>query len=260
MKRMLRCLAPAVLLGAGACATPQDVQSVRTDIAALRTERTRADSSNRVELGRVIKALGIVNDSMAVIGGRLAKYQGDVRGELFSMGQQLITIQELTGQSQRRLQELRSSLDQRAQEVGVPVAAIPGDSAASARPSTPGPNQLFQISLDQLRRGSFGTARIGFETLLRQYPKSDVAPDAQYYIGESYLAEGNAAASDSAFAQVVATYPQSARASTALFKRATAMEAHGNPAGARAIYQQIIQKYPRSDEAGPAAERLRTIK
>lgn len=260
MKRLMVWLTPVVLLATGACATAADVKLLRTDIAELRTERTHADSVHRAELSRVISALGLVNDSMAVVGGRLARYQGDVRGELYAMGQQLIQIQELTGQSQRRLQEMRASLDQRAQEVGVAVSAAPGDTAAATRAEAPGPNQLFQLSLDQLRRGSAGTARAGFEALLHQHPKSDVAPDAQYYIGEAYAAEGNAAASDSAFMLVVATYPQSPRAPTALYKHALFLETSGNVAGARTVLQQVVQRYPRSDAAGLAADRLRTLK
>ena len=55
--------------------------------------------------------MSLVNDSMQSLSTRLTRVQGDVRGDLYGIGQQLIAIQELTGQSQQRLQELRSSLD-----------------------------------------------------------------------------------------------------------------------------------------------------
>ncbi|MFN2400356.1 MAG: hypothetical protein ABR543_17215, partial [Gemmatimonadaceae bacterium] len=173
---------------------------LQSDFMAMRAERARADSANQARLSDVITALGVVNDSLGQLSSRLTKFQGDVRGDLYSMGQQLIQVQELTGQSQRRLQELRASLDQRNQDLALQQAVTKGDTAAEARAATPGPNQLFQLSLDQLRRGSAGAARAGFEDLLRQHPTADVAGDAQFYIGESYRAEGNMAAADSAYA------------------------------------------------------------
>jgi tol-pal system protein YbgF len=132
--------------------------------------------------------------------------------------------------------------------------------AAPAGPAGPGPNQLFQLALDQLRRGSAVAARSGFQDLLRQYPNSDVAPEAQFYIAQSFETEGSIAAADSAYALVVSRYPQSARAPSALYKRALALQAQGKVQGARAALDQVIRQYPRSDEAVLARDRLRTLK
>ena len=262
MIRLRSALAPVAFLATGACfATHQDVQVLQDDILQMRTEAAHADSVRSRQLTDVIASLGRVRDSLKVVNSRLAKFQGDVRGDLYSMGQQLIQVQELTGQSQQRLQELRASLEQRNQAMGAqsPQSA-PGDTSATSQAALPGPNQLFQLSLDQLRRGSAGAARTGFEELLKQYPTSDVAPDAQFYVGEAYSAEGDTTAADSAYAAVVAKYPNSPRAPTALYKRALAMEAGGNLTGARAALNQIVRKYPRSDEAGLARDLLKTIK
>ena len=182
------------------------------------------------------------------------------------MNQQLLQIQELTGQSQRRLQELRSSLEARQQDapagaVPVPPAGTRRDSAAVPAPTAgaPGPNQLFQSSLDQLRRGSPASARRGFEELLRLYPTSDVAADAQFYLAESWAAEGNTAAADTAYATVVTKHAQSPRAPTALYKRALLLQQRGNIALARTALNDLIRLYPRSDEAQLARDRLRTM-
>ena len=158
--------------------------------------------------------------------GPIEALRARVVGFLEQHGQiEPIHYKELTGQSQRRLQELRSSLEQRNQEmetaVPPPAGTAPGapgtttGTAAPPAPAGPGPNQLFQLSLDQLRRGSVGTARAGFQELLRQYPTADIAPDAQFYLAEALNAEGNTAAADTAYATVVARWPESPRAPTA---------------------------------------------
>ena len=139
------------------------------------------------------------------------------------------------------------------------AAAAPRDTSHAATPTTapPGPNQLFQLALDQLRRGSAGAARTAFQQLLQQYPTADVAPDAEYFLGEAYALEKNGAAADSAYMTAFTKYPQAPRAPSALYKHALYLESTGKAAAARAAFQQLVQKYPRSDEAALASDHLR---
>jgi tol-pal system protein YbgF len=95
---------------------------------------------------------------------------------------------------------------------------------------------------------------------LRAHPTADVAPDAQFYLGEALAAEGNSNAADSAYATVVSRWPESPRAPTALYKRAVALESRGNLTAARAALNLLVQRYPRSDEAALARDRLRTMR
>jgi tol-pal system protein YbgF len=223
----------------------------------------------------VITVLGAVSDSMTALASRTSRYQAGFAQDMYAMQQQLVTIQELTGQSQRRLQELRASMEQRAQELGTQAPATGAAGAAGAAPAAgsapaatgpavpaagPGPNQLFQLALDQLRRGSTGSARSAFQDLLRQYPQSDVAGDAQFYIAESYATEGKAAEADSVYALVVANHGTSSRAATALYKRGVAAEAARRPADARAFYEGVVRQFPRSDEAALARDRLAALR
>ena len=206
MIRGVRCLLPVVLLATGACfATREDVQALHADVQSLRAQNARSDSASQAALDRVVQSLTVVHDSLGMLSTRVVKMQGDVRGDLYNVGQQLLQIQELTGQSQQRVQELRASLEQKQSDIqsstqpaatpsgGAPTTGAPPPSAAGAPPAgatggggaTPGPNQLFQISLEQLRRGSPGASRTGLQTLLQQYPTSDLVPDAQFYLREA---------------------------------------------------------------------------
>ena len=279
MNALVRRLVPVALMATGACfATQSDVRVLQTDVQTLRAERHRQDSALMQRFDELMASLRTTNDTVRALSDRLTRLQGDVRGDLFQMNQQLLQIQELSGQSQRRLQELRSSLEARQQEVAPPTTVtpspVPRDSATRGAPAaqapavappsgapagSPGPNQLFQSSLDQLRRGSPGSARRGFEELLRLYPTSDVAGEAQFYIGEALAAEGNLSAADTAYGTVVARYSESARAPTALYKRALLLQQRGNIAMARTALNDLVRRYPRSDEAQLARERLRTL-
>ena len=251
----LRALAPALALVTSAClASKQDVTLLQADIRASRADMARADSARRLQIDQVLVQVLRSNDSVRTLSARLAKLQADVANDHYEMGRQILQIQELSGQSTRRLQELRSSLEDRNQTA---VAPAPGDTSRSA--AAPGQGQLFQSSLDQLRRGSVGVARSGFEELLRTYPNSDDAPEALVYIAETYAAERNQVAADSVYGLVVQRYPKSPKAATALYKRALVLKSAGQNAAARASLERIVREYPRSDEASLAREQLRTL-
>jgi tol-pal system protein YbgF len=267
MKGRHLALVPVVVLTTGACfATREDVRALDLNLRETRAERLRSDSLLNQQLQQMVTAVATMNDSVAVLSNRLTSWQGSVRGELFEIAQQLVTIQELSGQSQRRLQEVRASLEQRLNVTPPPAAtdssvAAPGATAAAApaTPVEPGPNTLFQLALDQLRRGSAGTARLAFQELLTKHPTSDVADDAQFYLAEAYAADNQPAAADSIYGVVVIVYPESPRAPTALFKRALARVSANDTEAAKTMFTELIAKYPRSDEAALARERLRTI-
>lgn len=252
-------IAPAVLVTAGGCfATRSDIEVLQQDLAVMRAESARSDSLRRGQLDSLARIIIQVNDSVRMVSARVTRMSGDVRGDLYSLGQQLLSIQELTGQSQRRLQEMRATLEARQATAGnVPVG--PGDTATRGA-TTPGPNQLFQLAQDQLRRGSTRAARMGFNDLLTQYPTADIAGEAQYYLGETFRMEGNPGAADSVYLIVLSKYPQSPRAPTALYKHAQHLEATNKATEARAAYQRLVREYPRSDEAVLAQERLRGIR
>jgi tol-pal system protein YbgF len=246
---------PAAVL-TGCVATQSDIRVLQGDLSLIRAENAAADSARRVQLDRVLASVHAANDSVVALSNRMTKFRSDVTTSMQSIDEQLLAIQELTGQSQRRLQEMRASLEER--QATMPPAGTPAP-AGGSQPSAsePGPNQLFQIAREQMMQGSNGAARQAFEDLLQKYPKADVAGQAQYYIAETYAAEGNSGAADSVYAQVVSKYAGSPSAATALYKRAQLAQGNGKSDEAQAMYKQLIKKYPRSDEAALAKDILK---
>ena len=268
MRRAFRLvLIPAAVLTAGACfATRADVRTLQGDIAVLRAEAARADSVHRELLRQQARRINSVADSLQTLNLFLARWSGDITLSLHNIGQQLITVQELTGQSQRRLQEMRAEFEAQAAAAAAATPVVPpvtgvttGAPVAGQQPQ-PGPNQLYSLAFQQLTRGANNAARSGFIDFLAQYPNNELAPDAQYYIAQAFDQDGKKAEADSAYAVVVAKYPKSDRAPVALFKRAGAMVEAGKKDKARALYLQIIDKYPASPEAETAKDRLKTLK
>jgi tol-pal system protein YbgF len=284
MGRRVWRLTPLVALFAtsGCFATRGDVRLVQADLATLRTEVTRGDREQQEALTRTFQLLQVAADSLARLGARTVSLQGDVRGEMRNVREQLLQVRTLLGESQATIARLRAELEART----VPVTPAPAGTVPVATPSPagsgstgatkpgmtgqrpdsvaampdPGPSQLFMTGRDQLLRGSTSTARATFQELIAKYPTHDYAPDAQYWIAESLAKEKNLAAADAAYAAVVQTYPNSELASRALYKRGLLAIEQGNTAQGKALLQQVIARYPRSDSAALAEETLKTLR
>lgn len=257
------------LLGLGlltGCALRGDVRKVELQVEALRSELTHADSARRVERDSLARVLASLQATLAAEQNALVQIRGDIRTDLQAVQQQLGALQELTGQSQQRLSELRSRLAA-PPPVSPPVstdttsAAVP--STAPVSPATPGagspgPDQMYDLTMQQYRRGSFTTARLGFREFLRLYPNDDRAADALYYVGESFAPENPDSAS-AVYQDVVKRFPNSPRAPSALYKLGLLAEQRGDKAGARTYFARVLAGYPRSDEANLARDRLQAL-
>src|SRR5581483_2577362 len=126
--------------------------------------------------------LAAVEAKLAAQQAYLVQFRGDTKTDLLAVQQQLVTIQELTGQSQQRLTELRSRLEAQARQPVPPVDTAAGAAAPGAPGAAPGPDQMYDLSLQQFRRGSLATARLGFREFLRLYPGDERAADALFYV------------------------------------------------------------------------------
>lgn len=245
-------LLPVALVAAGGCALRSDVDRLEARIVALQEETARADSARARQVTELIGLQRQLLDTVEASRRAVTAFRGDVTRDLYGVQQQLMQVQELTGQSQRRLAELRGDLDARGEQL-----AAPGTGAAPA-PAAAGATQMYEASLQQLRSGSTATARMGFRQLLQQYPSAPEAADAVYFIGESFAGE----APDSAAAyyrRVVQDHPRSARAPAALYKLGLLAEQRRDTASARQAYQQVVDRYPGADEAALARDRLRAL-
>jgi tol-pal system protein YbgF len=236
-------------------------------------ERARADSQTATKIDSVRALLSLVSEKLVAQQAYLVQLRGDMKTELLGVQQQLVAVQELTGQSQQRLTELRGRLEEQARQPvptldttrAGPGAGAPGTPGApgvpvgpSGNPAGPGPDQMYDLSLQQFRSGRLTTARIGFREFLRVFPTHERAADALFFVGETFGAE-NADSAAALYQQVVKSHPNSARAPAALYKLGLLAERRGDKAAARTYYARVIAGYPRSDEANLARDKLQRL-
>lgn len=251
---MIRRIAPVLALATvalGGCALRSDVRRLEEQLTSMQDDNDRRDSLRAAQLTQILALQRQTSDSLAAVQASLLAFRGETLGQLYDVQKQILQVQELTGQSTRRLNELRGDLDARGQQLSGATPAAGGAANASAV-------QMYEASLQQLRRGSPTTARAGFRQFLEQYPTAAEAPDALYFIGESFGAE----APDSAaayYTQVADRFPASARAASALYRLGGMAESAKDTTAARGYYQRLIAKYPTSNEAALARDRLKAL-
>ncbi|MEW5773847.1 MAG: tol-pal system protein YbgF [Thermodesulfobacteriota bacterium] len=154
----------------------------------------------------------------------------------------------------------------RAAEPAMTTAPKPADKPA-AKPAAAAPAKAgsgaqaeYDRALATLRAGKPEEARTRFEAFLASWPKSDLAANARYWIGESYYNQNRHADAVISFRQVHQEHPKHAKAAAALLKMGMSYQKLGDAQNARFYWEALLADYPQSEPAGLARKMLSTLK
>ena len=141
---------------------------------------------------------------------------------------------------------------------GAPPTAATGAPAAPAGTAATGmtPRRLYETAYADYTAGQWSLAIQGFETYLKTYPKSELADDAQYYIGESYAGDSKYRDAVAAYERVIRDYPQSNILPEAWYKVGISYDRLGQPDKAREAFEFVTKNYPDSDAGRIAKQGL----
>lgn len=98
-----------------------------------------------------------------------------------------------------------------------------------------------------------------FKNFLKNYPRHDLADNAQYWVGEIYYDLENYPSAILAFKEVVTKYGDKNKAPDALLKIGYAYIALDDPSNARLFLKRVIKNYPFSDAEAKARVKLKEI-
>ncbi|RLB42556.1 MAG: tol-pal system protein YbgF [Deltaproteobacteria bacterium] len=153
---------------------------------------------------------------------------------------------------------------QKIPEAGAEKPTMPG--AAPSEATVPGPQpavtteqQAYEKGVNLFKDGKYQGAIAVFQDFLKKYPTSDLADNAQFWIGESYMAMKQYEKAILAFQEVIKKYPDGNKVPNAMLKQALAFYAIKDKVSARLILKKVIRKYPNSPEARIAKAKLKSI-
>jgi len=119
-----------------------------------------------------------------------------------------------------------------------------------------GAKQVYEASLAKFKKGDLAEAQRGFTDFLLQYPTSELAPNAQYWLGECYYGKRDYRRAIEAFDLVKQVYPRSEKVPAAMLKQSFAYLEVKDRARAASLLKELRESYPKSAEAGRAGAKL----
>ncbi len=121
------------------------------------------------------------------------------------------------------------------------------------------PDKLYSLAYNDYIQGNYELAIQGFLDFLALYKDSELADNAQYYIGDCYFNQGNYEDAIKAFAQVSTLFSKGDKAPAALLKSGLAYLNMKDNQSAVNQFQEVINKYPDSPEANIATQQLQIL-
>ena len=143
-------------------------------------------------------------------------------------------------------------------ETGLPLATPPAAVATPPAALSPGvsPQRMYDTAWADYTNGQWALAIQGFEAYIDTFPRSELADDAQFYIGQTHYADGQFEVAVTAFEQVLLNYPDGDIVPEASYKRGLALDRLGESDRARQAFELVVKNHPDSTMATLAQQAL----
>jgi len=263
-------------VGISACAQPQQIEllereqrRIRSDHATIHNDVESMRSSladtraNMQQLQREFSALKErIEETRYQVGRQIGQSSrdGDQRVKDLETRVAKLTeaFKEQDGQLKAREEEVRELQKNIRQQQGVA-----GGTSAEKSEISAGENEAvrsdYEVAWRALEKKDYRLAITRFKEFLQKHPKSKLANQAQYWVGESHYALREFDQAILEFDAVRSRYPQAEKVPAALLKQGFAFAELGEKVNARLILQEVVEKYAQSPEAAQAKQKLRSL-
>jgi tol-pal system protein YbgF len=238
---------PGVALGAN-----KDIERLQVQVAALQSQLS---SMERVAED-TLRELKRLNESLAEQNAFLRKSTQDRRLQDEAITTSLREMDERVSEIAEQIQGLHAREAAPPAAGAVPIAGEPEGAPRAPVPTPPAPRELYSQAYADYARGNFDLAIQEYEEYLRAYPDTDLADNAQYWIGECLFSKQKYAEALAAWDELFRRYPGSDKLPDARYKKGTALERLGRRSQALIEYRAVASRYPNSEAGRKARERL----
>ncbi|HUN87240.1 MAG TPA: tol-pal system protein YbgF [Terriglobales bacterium] len=271
--------ASVVLLAAFLMAVPafpvsKEIIQLQTQVQALQDQMTQMRESFDERMG-VMKNLieqstDNVNKVSAAVNSlnqQVQKSQQDTGTHTEQLSGQIQALNDSVDELKARLNKIGQQLDamQNQQQNITPGTQPGGQPVQQAQPGSapqaavPPPDVIYNNALRDYNSGNYDIASQEFGDYLKYYQNTDLAGNAQFYLGDIDYHQGNFAAAIKSYDAVIQQYPDGNKAAAAQLKKGYALIELGQKQAAVRELNALITRYPRSIEAQQAKDRLRKL-
>jgi tol-pal system protein YbgF len=283
----------------GGCATQKDVSLLQRQIWTARRdldknkaqmaqmektldEKLTALDADRQPLRKNQAEVGAQLDRIELELGRLSGQLEEASAMYTRNGERISEIQQNQMESmlevRKNVEDLQRALNVMAGHLGLQELAV------SPKPSTPKEKQAdkaksssgnvqtakkepaanaeehYDNALKLFRSGQYDGARDEFKSYLERYPKTDLADNAQFWLGECYYAEKSYGEAIAAYEKTIKEYPKSDKVSSAMLKQGMAFLELGDNTAGKILLKKVVKEYPSSNQAKIAQSKLNRTK
>lgn len=250
----------------------QEVQALQhtvdTQTAVLKTLIQQTSASVDAMKASLAKMQESQQRSLADTGNRFDSMTNQIQQLSASLDQtqgQLSKLSDQVAQTQKILQTINTPPP--ANNAAPPNGtAAPGPNgggdapaAAAQPPAAPDPQTLYNSAYTDYTQGQYDLAIQGFQQYLQNYSDTDLASNAQFYVGDSYYNQKQYKDAIKQYDQCIQSYPHGNKAAAAYLKKGYALLALNERTAGEHELNLLIHKYPTSHEADLARERLHRL-
>jgi tol-pal system protein YbgF len=257
----------------------RDVTSLlqgQKDLATQMTQdhavmKTLVDQSNDnvIKLASTMGSLQkSVQDVQANSGARLDTMSTQVQG----LSDNLEEIKSRLGKLNQQLVDLQNSVQSLDAKVsgsapapaaagGTPTGgAMPPAGSSAVPPSgAPSADTLYSNGLRDITGGKYDLARSEFQDYLKYYGTTDLASNAQFYLGEIAYSQKNYEQAVSEYEKVLSNYPKSFKLAPAQLKKGMALIELGQKTSGVRELREVVRRYPGTEEDRRARAKLKEL-
>jgi tol-pal system protein YbgF len=188
----------------------------------------------------------------------------EIKSRMGKLNQQLVDLQNTVQSVDAKISGGPSTPTSSAPNTGASSAPSAGSSAPSAgssAPSGPAPSAdtLYSNGLRDITSGKYDLARGEFQDYLKFYGDTDLASNAQFYLGEIAYSQRSYDQAVTEYERVLTNYPKSFKLAPARLKKGMALIELGQKnAGVREL-REVVKRYPGTEEERRARAKLKEL-
>ena len=276
----------------GSLIGPRPAEAVARELIELQHDVTtllqgqKDMSTQMTEHHTVVKTLvDLTNDNVGKLNNTMSSLQKSVQDVQANSGARLDTMSTQVQGLSDNLEEIKSrlgklnqqlvDLQNAVQSMDAKLATAPASSSAPANsgtaanpsggssPSASGPapsaDMLYSNGLRDITSGKYDLARQEFQDYLKYYSETDLASNAQFYLGEIAYSQKLYGQSVVEYDKVLSNYPKSFKLAPAHLKKGMALLELGQKNPAVRELREVVKRYPGTEEERRARAKLKEL-
>jgi len=263
MKNLLKIIPLLTLLFLVSCATRKEIVNLKNDSFYIRSQIDSLRAEQKRLRAAIVKLTALTEQSTEA-NNRL---RADIQVQLNQLAEQSQILNDRLEETGRRISNLPSKL-----RLTAPVVAPNADTInnasrvdtsqvnAAARRRLEEAQRLYDSAYQDFVKGQYALAQQGFAQYLQLLPESELADNAQYWIGECNYSQKKYSEAVQAFQIVITQYAAGEKVPAAMLKMSYAQIALGRTQTAKENLEALIKRFPQSNEANLARSRLQELK